>query len=75
MSDKIRPYRIFLKNVPVTDLEIEEVCKEELGDVKVVSWEVERNISYEDTVIGAVTNNGVRPQNLYIIKLSYREKE
>lgn len=67
LDDKIRPYRILITNVDVKGSDVEKIAKEELGDVKLVNWEIEKEI------MDFVVEGGNLLQRETIVKLNYQE--
>ena len=67
----VLPYRIVIHNLPAEEEVVQEQVTEELGNVTIVDWKVERMVHYHGPILGSSN----APQREIIVKLHYIQSE
>ena len=70
LDDKVRKYRIVIHNLNADDETVTEIVREELGQVEIVDWFVERYVHYEAKIPPGFEN---MPQREIIVGIEYRD--
>ena len=81
MENKIRPYRIIIHNLTLSEKEIKGTLESEIKNAELVNFEIETTNKYEAPISGEAVYDGeytpssIFPQKDTVVKLNYRENK
>jgi len=72
IEDKSRLYRIIIHNLNADSRTVEDLAREELGNINIFEWQIERTYSY-NAPVSVGPKIMMAPQRDIVVKLKYRE--
>lgn len=72
LEEEVQEYHIVVHNISCDEDNVRRIAKEKLGDVKIMGWDIEREINYRSPDINYPEI--ILPQRDIFVKLRYKEK-